>query len=44
MSRGYVDAARAAGDDVTFSERPGEGHFEHIDPGSGAWQDVVAWL
>jgi acetyl esterase/lipase len=24
--------------------REGEGHFEHIDPRSGAWEDVVAWL
>jgi len=44
MSRDYVAAARAAGDDVTYSERPGEGHFEHIDAGSGAWRDVIAWL
>ena len=44
MSRSYVAAARAAGDDVTYVERSGEGHFEHLDPGSGAWQDVIAWL
>jgi acetyl esterase/lipase len=44
MSRAYVEAARAAGDDVSYSERAGEGHFEHIDPGSGAWEDVIAWL
>ena len=24
--------------------REGEGHYEHIDPRSGAWEDVVAWL
>jgi acetyl esterase/lipase len=41
MSRDY---AAAAPEEVDFSEREGEGHFEHIDPGSGAWADVVAWL
>ena len=34
----------ARGGDVTLSLREGEGHFEHIDPASGAWKDVVAWL
>lgn len=24
--------------------RPGEGHFEHIDPASGAWKEVVEWI
>ncbi|MCW2968617.1 MAG: Lipase/esterase, partial [Solirubrobacteraceae bacterium] len=41
MSRDY---AAAAGGEVRYVERPGEGHFEHIDPSSGAWADVVAWL
>jgi acetyl esterase/lipase len=41
MSRNY---ATAAGVDVTYMEREGEGHFEHIDPRSGAWADVLAWL
>jgi acetyl esterase/lipase len=41
MSRDY---AAAAPDEVTYVERPGEGHFEHLDPRSGAWQDVIAWL
>ena len=41
----YAAAARAAGDeDVTVVIRPGEGHFEHIDPTGGAWGVVVAWL
>lgn len=44
LSRGYAAAARAGGDDVTLVLRPGEGHMEHIDPASGAWGDVVAWL
>ncbi|MFL5843882.1 MAG: alpha/beta hydrolase family protein [Solirubrobacteraceae bacterium] len=41
MSRNY---ARAAGVEVTYMEREGEGHFEHIDPRSGAWEAVLAWL
>ena len=41
MSRDY---AAAAGVEVTYMEREGEGHFEHIDPRSGAWADTVAWL
>jgi len=41
MSRDY---AAAAPDEVTYVEREGEGHFEHLDPRSGAWQDVIAWL
>jgi fermentation-respiration switch protein FrsA (DUF1100 family) len=24
--------------------REGEGHFEHIDPRSGAWEEVVEWI
>jgi acetyl esterase/lipase len=41
----YAAAARAAGDaDVTVVIRPGEGHFEHLDPTGGAWEVVVAWL
>ena len=24
--------------------RPGEGHFEHIDPRSGAWKEAVEWI
>lgn len=34
----------ARGGDVTLSLRAGEGHMEHIDPRSGAWQEAVAWL
>ena len=36
--------ASAAGAEAELDVRPGEGHFEHIDPSSGAWQRVVAWL
>ncbi len=44
LSVGYAAAARAGGDDVELVLRPGDGHFEHIDPGSGAWQAVTKWL
>ena len=44
LSRGYAAAARKQGDRVELVERPGEGHFEHLDPASGAWAAVVAWL
>ena len=44
MSRDYVAAARAAGDQVDYDERPGEGHFEHLDPRAGAWLVVANWL
>jgi acetyl esterase/lipase len=43
-SRRYAEAARAAGDEVELVVRPGEDHFVHIDPASGAWADVVRWL
>ena len=38
------EAFAAKGGDVTLSVRPGEGHFEHIDPQSGAWKEAAAWL
>src|SRR4051812_23820287 len=44
MSRGYAEAARAAGDEVDLVLRPGEDHFVHLDPAGGAWGDVVGWL
>ncbi|HVF79130.1 MAG TPA: alpha/beta fold hydrolase [Solirubrobacteraceae bacterium] len=40
----YARSARAGGDEVTLIVRPREGHFEHLDPASGAWNDVVRWL
>jgi acetyl esterase/lipase len=42
-SRGYAEAARAAGADVTLAEPPG-GHRDPIDPSSAAWQAAVGWL
>ncbi len=44
LSKGYAQAAKAGGDDVTLALRAGEGHMEHIDPASGAWREVVTWL
>jgi acetyl esterase/lipase len=40
ISRGYVEAARAKGDDATLTEPRGAGHFELIDPRSAAWPVV----
>ena len=42
MSAGFVVRARAAGDDATLDELPGAGHFDVIDPLSGAWPRVLA--
>lgn len=36
----YVEAARAAGDDVALLWLPGMGHFEPLDPRSPAWPIV----
>ncbi|WP_354700689.1 hypothetical protein DSM112329_00974 [Paraconexibacter sp. AEG42_29] len=44
MVASYVAAAREAGDDVTFDLRPDDGHFELIEPDSGGWAAVLAWL
>jgi acetyl esterase/lipase len=44
MSRRYVEAARAAGDDVEYVELGGVGHYEHLDPRSEAWLAVRRWL
>jgi len=40
----FSERFAARGGDVTLSLRPGEGHFEHIDPASGAWAEAVAWV
>jgi fermentation-respiration switch protein FrsA (DUF1100 family) len=42
MSHTYIERARASGDDVVLDELPGYGHFELIDPLSGAWPIVLA--
>jgi acetyl esterase/lipase len=36
--------AAAAGSEAELDLRPGEGHYEHLDPASGAWASVVDWL
>jgi acetyl esterase/lipase len=42
ISRSYIEHAVAAGDDVVLDELPGYGHFELIDPLTGAWPTVLA--
>jgi acetyl esterase/lipase len=44
LSERYAEVARAGGDDVTLVVRERDGHFEHLDPRSAAWEDVVHWL
>jgi acetyl esterase/lipase len=44
VSRSYAAAAQAAGDPSELRILPGTGHFEHIDPGSDAWQIARDWL
>jgi acetyl esterase/lipase len=44
MSRRYAEGARSAGDEVDLVLRPGDDHFVHLDPASGAWETVVEWL
>ena len=44
IARGYAAAARAAGDAVDLVTLPGVGHFEHLEPASQAWREVVEWL
>ncbi len=44
LSRAYAAAARAGGDDVELVLLPQDGHFEHIDAGSKAWEAVTGWL
>jgi acetyl esterase/lipase len=42
LSEGYVEAARAAGDEATLLALPGTGHFEVIDPLSAEWPAILA--
>jgi acetyl esterase/lipase len=44
MSERFAIAARAAGDSVDVVMDAEAGHFEHLDPASGLWQAVTAWL
>lgn len=40
----YVEAARAAGDEVELIEPAPGGHRSHIDPRSEAWRAAADWL
>lgn len=44
LSRGYVDAARTAGDEVDWRELPGTGHMDFVDAGSSAHAELRGWL
>jgi acetyl esterase/lipase len=44
MSRDYARVAEAAGDAVELVVHEQLGHFEHLDPGSAAWESVRSWL
>jgi hypothetical protein len=40
FSRNYVSAKQKMKEDVRLVEIAGAGHFDVIDPRSGAWRDV----
>ena len=42
QSRAYVQAATAAGDDVTLTEQADANHFTVLEPATAAWRDVRA--
>jgi len=44
VTRNYVQAAKAAGDRVQFSELPGAGHMDCLDPTSEAHTTLCRWL
>ena len=44
LSRDFHAAALAAGDRAISRSASDDGHFEHIDPASGAWATVTRWL
>jgi acetyl esterase/lipase len=44
ISRSYAQAARAAGDEVTFIELAGASHMEFVDPASEAHATLCRWL
>ncbi|MFD8082790.1 alpha/beta hydrolase family protein [Kitasatospora sp. NPDC059722] len=43
-SRAYVEAAKAAGDPVTYVEHAGTDHFQVVDPQHASWAAAVGWL
>ena len=44
LSASWVEAARAAGDDVTFHVEAGDGRMGHVDPASRVWSMAATWL
>ena len=44
LSEAYAAAAQAAGDACELAVVPGEGHMEHLEPGSQVWRAVTEWL
>jgi acetyl esterase/lipase len=44
LAREYVQAARAAGDIVQFTELPMAGHMDFLDPGADAHARLCLWL
>jgi len=44
ITRDYVQAAKAAGDSVQFSELPNARHMDCLDPGSEAHVTLCRWL
>ena len=44
QSRDFAAAAAKAGDDVQLKVVAGEGHFEHLDPGTEVWRELRTWL
>lgn len=44
LSRAYAEAARAAGDALTFHALAGHGHMEFLDPAGVAHGILCAWL
>ena len=44
QSRDFAAAATKAGDDVRLEVVAGEEHFEHLNPTSGVWKALRAWL
>ena len=43
LSARYAERAQALGDDVTFEELTGAGHFELVDPTTAEWKAVARW-
>ncbi len=44
IARDYAQAARAAGDHITFTELPARGHFDFLDPTTEAHTLLCTWL